>query len=168
MGSNTLPSPLAATCFPLHCRKTHVVLTQTLTFWRDRLMKRRQFLALAGAAAGHSVAASALQHVRGSSSVFTGAREGADAVLHIRPITLELAPGVSIKTTGYNGHAPGPVLRFKEGAQVNVDVYNETSVAELVHWHGLEIDSLNDGAMEEGSPMISAGGHLRYSFRPKP
>ncbi len=131
-------------------------------------MKRRQFLALAGAAAGHTVAASALQHVRGSSSVLTGARERADAVLHIRPITVELAPGVSIETTGYNGHAPGPVLRFKEGAQVNIDVYNETSVAELVHWHGLAIDSLNDGAMEEGSPTIPAGGHLRYSFRPKP
>jgi FtsP/CotA-like multicopper oxidase with cupredoxin domain len=37
-----------------------------------------------------------------------------------------------------------------------------------VHWHGLAIDSLNDGAMEEGSPMIPAGGTLRYSFTPKP
>jgi len=41
-------------------------------------------------------------------------------------------------------------------------------VAELVHWHGLAIDPINDGAMEEGSPMIPAGGRLRYSFRPTP
>jgi FtsP/CotA-like multicopper oxidase with cupredoxin domain len=37
-----------------------------------------------------------------------------------------------------------------------------------VHWHGLAIDPLNDGAMEEGSRMIQAGGRLRYNFSPKP
>lgn len=128
-------------------------------------MRRRQFLALAGAAAGHTLAASALGRTAAASSV---SRTEADTVLRIHPITLELAPGVVIRTTGYNGHAPGPVLRYKEGAAVNVDVYNETDVPELVHWHGLAIDSHNDGAMEEGSPMIPAGGHLRYSFHPKP
>lgn len=131
-------------------------------------MKRRQFLALAGAAAGQTLAASALGRVAAASTVAPEAHAKADSVLHIRPISLELAPGVVIKTTGYNGHAPGPVLRYKEGVPVNVDVYNETDVPELVHWHGLKIDSLNDGAMEEGSPMIPAGGHLRYSFRPEP
>src|SRR5690242_340099 len=128
-------------------------------------MRRRQFLALAGAAAGHKLAASALGRTGAASPV---SRTKADTVLRIRPITLELAPGVVIKTTGYNGHAPGPMLRYKEGAAVNVDVYNETDVPELVHWHGLAIDSHNDGAMEEGSPMIPAGGHLRYSFHPEP
>lgn len=131
-------------------------------------MKRRKFLALASATAGYAAAASALQHVRGAATLPPGAREKAETVLRIQPMTLELAPGVNIKTVGYNGHAPGPVLRFKEGAQVNIDVYNETNVADLVHWHGLAIDPINDGAMEEGSPMIPAGGHLRYSFRPRP
>ena len=121
-------------------------------------MKRRKFLALASATAGYAAAASALQHVRGAATLPPGAREKAETVLRIQPMTLELAPGVNIKTVGYNGHAPGPVLRFKEGAQVNIDVYNETNVADLVHWHGLAIDPINDGAMEEGSPHDSRRG----------
>ena len=42
------------------------------------------------------------------------------------------------------------------------------TIADIVHWHGLAIDSLNDGAMEEGSPMIPAGSTHRYTFTPKP
>ncbi len=95
-------------------------------------------------------------------------RRMADHTLRIQPLTLELAPGINIKTVGYNGQAPGPLLRLKEGAPVSIDVVNETSVPELVHWHGLHIDSINDGAMEEGSPMLSAGGKLTYRFTPNP
>jgi FtsP/CotA-like multicopper oxidase with cupredoxin domain len=131
-------------------------------------MKRRQFLALAGAAAGHTIAASALQRARTPQADSTVTGKKADYVLRIQPISLELAPGVSIKTVCYNGQVPGPLLRFREGEQVTIDVYNETNVEELVHWHGLAIDPFNDGAMEEGSPMIAAGGRLRYSFRPRP
>ena len=133
-------------------------------------MKRRKFLALASATAGYAAAASALQHVRGAATLPPGAREKAETVLRIQPMTLELAPGVNIKTVGYNGHAPGPVLRFKEGAQVNIDVYNETNVADLVHWHGTGLLSIRSTTVpwKKRSPMIPAGGHLRYSFRPRP
>jgi FtsP/CotA-like multicopper oxidase with cupredoxin domain len=51
---------------------------------------------------------------------------------------------------------------------VTIDVTNATSSPDIVHWHGLAIDALNDGAMEEGSPMIAAGTTHRYSFTPKP
>jgi len=57
---------------------------------------------------------------------------------------------------------------MREGRPVTIDVTNKTNIPELVHWHGLAIDSINDGAMEEGSPMIPPHGHLRYSFMPKP
>jgi len=39
--------------------------------------------------------------------------------------------------TGYNGSVPGPVLRMPEGRLVTVDGYNDTSTAEIEHWHGL-------------------------------
>jgi FtsP/CotA-like multicopper oxidase with cupredoxin domain len=51
---------------------------------------------------------------------------------------------------------------------VSIDVANSSLNEDLVHWHGLEIDSLNDGAMEEGSPMISAGSRSLITFVPKP
>ncbi|MDQ2946555.1 MAG: twin-arginine translocation signal domain-containing protein, partial [Acidobacteriota bacterium] len=36
-----------------------------------------------------------------------------DHTIRIGPISVELAPGKIIKTTGYNGRVPGPVLRLK-------------------------------------------------------
>jgi hypothetical protein len=75
---------------------------------------------------------------------------------------------VVVKTTAYNGQVPGPLLRVREGVPVTIDVTNASANSDIVHWHGLAIDSLNDGAMEEGSPMIAPGGTLRYSYTPKP
>jgi FtsP/CotA-like multicopper oxidase with cupredoxin domain len=91
-----------------------------------------------------------------------------DYSLNLQPTTIDLGHGVSVKTVAYNGQVPGPVLRFCEGLPVIIDVTNSSPNADIVHWHGLAIDSLNDGAMEEGSPMIQPGGKLRYSFTPRP
>lgn len=92
----------------------------------------------------------------------------ADYTIHIEPCTVEIGPGVTIKTLAYNGQVPGPLLRLREGVPVTIDVTNASESPDLVHWHGLAIDSLNDGAMEEGSPMIAAGKTQRYAFTPKP
>jgi FtsP/CotA-like multicopper oxidase with cupredoxin domain len=92
----------------------------------------------------------------------------ADFRLRIESCNLEIGNGVVVRTTAYNGQVPGPLLRMQEGFPVIVDVANATANADLVHWHGLAIDSMNDGAMEEGSPMIVAGGSLRYQFTPRP
>jgi len=88
--------------------------------------------------------------------------------LRIAPISLEIGPGKTIKTVGYNGSAPGPILRFREGKPVTVDVFNDTDVPETVHWHGQLIPSAVDGSVEEGTPDIPAHGHRRYRFTPKP
>lgn len=92
----------------------------------------------------------------------------ADHTLRIEPCTLEIGRGISVKTLSYNGQVPGPLLRLREGVPVTIDVTNAATNADIVHWHGLAIDTLNDGAMEEGSPMIAAGETHRYSFTPKP
>jgi FtsP/CotA-like multicopper oxidase with cupredoxin domain len=88
----------------------------------------------------------------------------ADATLRISPIELEVAPHKAVKTTGYNGSAPGPVLRFREGQRVTIDVINETKETEVVHWHGLFVPPEVDGSIEEGTPPIPSGGRQRYSF----
>ena len=92
----------------------------------------------------------------------------ADHALRIEPCTLDIGQGVSIKTVAYNGQVPGPLLRMREGVPVTIDVTNASDNADIVHWHGLAIDSYNDGAMEEGSPMIPAGHTQRYAFTPRP
>ena len=123
-------------------------------------MKRRTFLHSAGALLAH-------QAIGGSKSLIAATRK-ADYTLRIESCTLDIGKGVSIGTVAYNGQIPGPLMRMREGVPVSIDVTNATSTADLVHWHGLAIDSLNDGAMEEGSPMIQPGQSLRYSFTPRP
>jgi len=121
-------------------------------------MNRREFLASSGfVLADHALS-------------FRGAAEKTKAhhALRIEPCKLEIAPGVMVDTIAYNGQVPGPILRVRENIPVTIDVTNRTANADIVHWHGLAIDSHNDGAMEEGSPMIPAAGALRYQFTPRP
>lgn len=92
----------------------------------------------------------------------------ADHTLRIEPITLEIGPGVSVNTLAYNGQVPGPLLRLREGVPVTIDVINNSDKPDIVHWHGLFTDPLNDGAMEEGSPMIPPGSIFRYHLVPRP
>ena len=92
----------------------------------------------------------------------------ADITLRISPVEMEIAPRRTIKTIGYNGSVPGPVLRVREGQPVTVDVHNETSEPEIVHWHGLFIPSEVDGAAEEGTPMVPPHSSRRYAFVPRP
>ena len=77
--------------------------------------------------------------------------------LEIAPLKLEIAPGKHVETIAYNGRVPGPLIRWPEGKPIAIDVLNRTNIPEIVHWHGLWIPSDQDGAMEEGSPMIAPG-----------
>jgi FtsP/CotA-like multicopper oxidase with cupredoxin domain len=118
-------------------------------------MKRREVL--------RSLAAAAF-----SGTLSQAGRTQADFRLAISPVTVELAPGKLVKTIGYNGTTPGPLLRLREGERATIDVYNDTDVEELVHWHGLHIPSEVDGSHEEGTPAVPAHGHRRYSFAATP
>src|SRR5271157_1858165 len=91
-----------------------------------------------------------------------------DFTLHIAPVEVEISPGRKIKTTGYNGAFPGPVLRMKEDRPVTIDVYNDTTIPELAHWHGLFVAPEVDGAAEEGTPVIPPHGHQRYQYVARP
>lgn len=59
-------------------------------------------------------------------------------------------------------------MRLREGTPVNIKVINDSGYDDLVHWHGLYLPAVQDGAAEEGSPIIPAGQSLVYSFTPKP
>jgi len=121
-------------------------------------MNRREFLTKSSAAAAMAAV--------GQPRLWSQA--AADFHLAIAPLKLELAPGKHVETIAYNGQVPGPLIRWPEGKPITIDVSNHTDLPEIVHWHGLWIPSVEDGAMEEGSPMIAPGGQHRYSFIPKP
>src|SRR6202166_4928499 len=92
----------------------------------------------------------------------------ADYPLTIATKPLEIAPKRILSTTTYNGQFPGPLLRFKEGQQVTVDIYNETDSPEQLHWHGQMVPTDIDGAAEEGTPFIPAHGKRRIVLTPRP
>jgi FtsP/CotA-like multicopper oxidase with cupredoxin domain len=96
------------------------------------------------------------------------ASDSVDYTLRIRPSPVEIAPKRIISATTYNGQFPGPLLRFKEGRQVTIDVFNDTDTPEQLHWHGQKVSADVDGAAEEGTPFIPAHGQRRLVFTPNP
>ncbi len=113
------------------------------------MMTRRQVLAVAG-----------LSTLK--------AQRNVDFRLTIDHLALQITPKVAIRTIGYNGSVPGPLLRMKEGRPVTIEVINKTAEPEIVHWHGLHIPSDVDGSVEEGTPLIAPHSSALYTFTPSP
>ncbi len=135
---------------------------------------RRGLLKIGGAAAASSAIPSFIRpgmakSAPGSAGSLPLAPQGpADHAIRIGTALVELAPDHIISTTTYNGQFPGPLLRFKEGQPVSVDIHNDTDHPELLHWHGQKIPSDVDGAEEEGSRVIAPRSSLREVFIPQP
>ncbi|WP_207803078.1 multicopper oxidase family protein [Roseicella frigidaeris] len=123
-------------------------------------MRRRRLLL--------GAAATALADTAGGPVLAQTPPQQADHTLRIAPVSLEIGPGRVVRTTGYNGTVPGPVLRLREGKPVAINVVNDSGYPNLVHWHGLYLPPEQDGAAEEGSPIIPPGQSLLYSFTPRP
>lgn len=125
-------------------------------------ISRRSFLSVATTLAGGAV-------LNGRPGLAWMGDEGkADYSLTIATQPIELAPKRIVSVTAYNGQFPGPLLRFKEGERITVDVHNDTNTPEQLHWHGQSIPSEVDGAAEEGTPFIPPHGRQRISFIPRP
>jgi hypothetical protein len=77
--------------------------------------------------------------------------------IRIAPVSLEIAPGKIIKTTGYNGAVPDSALRLKEGQPVKINVINGQRLSQPHSLAWLYLPYVQDGATEEGSPNHSTG-----------
>jgi FtsP/CotA-like multicopper oxidase with cupredoxin domain len=132
-------------------------------------MDRRGFLKLAS---GSALAAGLPPPLRAHAEATRGdaatARGPADYTLRIGTGLVEVAPNHILSTTTYNGQVPGPLLRFKEGRRVVVDIHNDTDTPEQFHWHGQSVPIDVDGSAEEGTPFIPAHGVRRVAFTPGP
>ncbi len=134
-------------------------------------VSRRSFLKSAGLVAGGALVAPAAAQMPASNNLAENPLSGpekADYSIRIAATPIEIAPNKIISVTTYNGQFPGPLLRFKEGQNVIVDLINETDTPEQLHWHGQLVPVDVDGASEEGTPYIPAHGTRRISFVPRP
>ncbi|MEQ9487742.1 MAG: copper resistance system multicopper oxidase [Alphaproteobacteria bacterium] len=65
---------------------------------------------------------------------------------------------------GYNGASPGPVLRFREGEEVTINVTNNLSESTSIHWHGLILPYQQDGVPKISYDGIAPGETFTYNF----
>jgi len=134
---------------------------------RERQASRRDFLRLAAMAAGTGLVSPRI----GWPAAIAGtpaSESKADYTLRITASPIEIAPKRIVSGITYNGQFPGPLLRFKEGTPVTVEVQNETDTPEQLHWHGQFVSPEVDGAAEEGTPYIPVHGTRRITFTPRP
>jgi FtsP/CotA-like multicopper oxidase with cupredoxin domain len=133
-------------------------------------LSRRTFLKAAGVLGGATVMPTFIGHSGIADGRPTPSQNeaAADYTIRIGATPIEIAPNKIISTTTYNGQFPGPLLRFKEGQRVTVDIYNDTDSPEQLHWHGQMVPVDVDGAAEEGTPFVLAHGKRRISFVTQP
>ncbi len=131
-------------------------------------VSRRRFLKETGTLAGVRLAAASFPLSLSALGLRSQDQTRADYTLHIKTSPIEIAPKRIVSAITYNGEFPGPLLRFKEGPQVTIDIYNDTDTPEQLHWHGQKVPVDVDGAAEEGTPFIPAQGKRRIAFTPSP
>jgi len=68
--------------------------------------------------------------------------------------------------TAINGSVPAPVLRWKEGETVTLNVTNNMAVDTSIHWHGIILPSEQDGVpfISDGFKGIKPGETFKYQF----
>jgi len=73
-----------------------------------------------------------------------------DLVLAPTPVNITGQPAIA---TAVNGQVPGPLLHWREGDTVTLNVTNRLSEAASIHWHGI-----NSPADMDGVPGVSFAG----------
>ncbi|MCK9469158.1 MAG: multicopper oxidase domain-containing protein [Porticoccaceae bacterium] len=86
--------------------------------------------------------------------------------LTIEEVDLEVAPGFSPKVWAFNGQVPAPLMRVKEGDEIEVTVFNNTTLTHTIHWHGIYQTGTwqMDGVPEVTQPAIEPGDSFVYRF----
>ncbi|TNE90290.1 MAG: multicopper oxidase family protein [Rhodobacteraceae bacterium] len=92
--------------------------------------------------------------------------QAAPKILTARPGMAQLAPGDYPETEiwGFDGQAPGPVLRARQGDRFERRLVNELQVPTSVHWHGIRIDNAMDGVAGLTQDPVAPGNTFDYAF----
>jgi FtsP/CotA-like multicopper oxidase with cupredoxin domain len=134
----------------------------------DRLLfGRRSFLA-GGAALGGLAGTGSLFPAWAQSGTDGIARPlptltGTDIALTIHRMMLT-ADGETTQAIGINGTVPAPLLRLKEGQNVQLAVTNQLEEDSSIHWHGLLVPFPMDGVPGVSFPGIRPGETFVYEF----
>ncbi len=79
-------------------------------------------------------------------------------------IVWKIAEGLTVKTWGYNGSVPGPLIEVGQADRVRIYVTNKLPAPTTVHWHGLLLPCGMDGISALTQPSIKPGETYVYEF----
>lgn len=122
---------------------------------------RRRFvqgLAAVGGLSVLGVTAARAQSI-GGMAVLTGTK--IDLTLGKVPVNITGRPRMA---TLINNSFPGPVLRFREGDDVTINVTNNLSESSSLHWHGIRLPNPMDGVPGLTYAGIAPGETFTYRF----
>ena len=89
--------------------------------------------------------------------------EGTTFDLEIAPLPVNIT-GSARTATVVNGTLPAPILRWREGDVVTLNVTNRLSVPSSIHWHGILVPNAMDGVPGLTFPGIMPGETFTYRF----
>lgn len=84
----------------------------------------------------------------------------------VEEVTLPIAPGFTSKVWAYDGQVPGPLIRVKEGDEVELTLINNTTLNHTIHWHGFYQKGTwqSDGVPDITQKAVEPGESFTYSF----
>ena len=77
------------------------------------------------------------------------------------PVMIDGRKGMA---TGVNGTLPAPLIRFREGDEITLNVTNNLEEDTSIHWHGLLVPFQMDGVPGVTFPGIRPGETFQYRF----
>jgi FtsP/CotA-like multicopper oxidase with cupredoxin domain len=133
-------------------------------------MDRREFIrtglgGLATAAVGGTLLRNTVS--KETSSAAEAVRDGVRE-FSLNAAIAEIDIGTSFKAWTYNGQAPGPEIRVKEGEILRVALKNSLPDGTTIHWHGLPVPNAMDGVPDITQKPIQLGETFIYEFVAEP
>ena len=78
-------------------------------------------------------------------------------------LVLDLGPETAV--WAFNQQVPGPLLRYRQGDILSLEVENQLKVQTTIHWHGLRVPVGMDGVPFLSQKPIEPGTTYHYEFQ---
>lgn len=101
---------------------------------------------------------------RSAYSANVGASGNYDLTIGAQTVMID---GRASSATTINDTLPGPLLRFREGETVTLNVTNNLEEDTSIHWHGLILPANMDGVPKVSFPGIRPGETFKYQYQVK-
>jgi FtsP/CotA-like multicopper oxidase with cupredoxin domain len=94
----------------------------------------------------------------------TSAVGAAPRALAAAPAVLPLAGEAVLPVWAYEAQVPGPVLRYRRGEVLDLELHNRLPDPTTIHWHGIRLPNAMDGVPDLTQDAVTPGGTFRYRF----